>query len=120
MRPLIKPLLCAATLALATAAQAMPSGGERITNGGTGFIGVTASAGMPREAFVARAPSGATTSVPSQAGEASTFVQGQPNRDPAATGNGPSSSTMGAAPSSMAAPATQATRAPHRLWGTPD
>lgn len=80
-------LLCAATtlLALGTGANAAVRAADvpHITNGGTGYIGLTESAGQPRaHRMTTRWASGAgeTTSMPQRAGEASTMVNGRPNQ----------------------------------------
>ena len=96
-----------------------------ITNGGTGFIGVTQSFGMPAQPFNVRWNATATTPIPLQAGEASTFVQGQPNANPDAPGVNPAAAagdhvtgnlrTMGNAGSMSDFPPGA-----HPQWGTPD
>ena len=76
--------LCAAAL-LASAAHATTLRAAdlpRITNGGTGFIGVTDSAGSDWRPAPAARIAAITSSIPVTAGEASTVVNGQPNRDP--------------------------------------
>jgi len=126
-------LMLSATLACcAAAAQAGTSftaADARITNGGTGFIGVTESAGMPSQPVHARWSAGDTSSI-LPAGEASTLVKGRPNVDPYEPGMGPY--PMGAARTSMAGELrtlgggrvdTGVAGAPagaHPAWGTPD
>jgi hypothetical protein len=102
----------------------------RITNGGTGYIGLTESAGQPRHMN-----SPARASLP--AGEASTMVNGRPNQHPNSpinmAGNDAArtmdatramgASSMGAAPmrspmEPMHSSMTGSTR--HPMWGTPD
>lgn len=85
----------------------------RISNAGTGFIGLTESAGTPRQAYMHSRST--TSSVPNQAGEASTMVDGVPNQIMAteANGNAPRQDlrTMGQSGSAAAAV--------HPSWGTP-
>lgn len=81
----------------------------RISNGGTGYIGLTDSASQARPMpMVARWNAGAadTSGVPLRAGEASTLVNGQPNAFVQATDQGSPYATRvmgagGAAASSM-------------------
>ncbi len=87
---------------------------SRITNGGTGFIGVTESAGQPRMAqqFASM-----------RAGEATTMVNGQPNVNTEAPAWGsamqPSATrSMGASGGMTLDPRAVAARNPS--WGTPD
>jgi hypothetical protein len=55
----------------------------RISNGGTGFIGVTESVGQPQRADMhGRWSHDGTSAIPTGAGEASTTVDGRPNIDP--------------------------------------
>jgi hypothetical protein len=112
----------AATALLSFGAQAaMPVNAAdlpRISNGGTGFIGVTESAGMAqdsRSAYV-RPAAGGNTWVPAQAGEASTMVNGVPNQQQAAAGNGADLRTMGAAPANSYSTGAAAM---NPSWGTP-
>lgn len=123
-------MLCAAASVFALSAHAATplraSEVPKISNGGTGFIGITESAGtawQPEKQL--RATAAATSSVPIGAGEASTIVNGQPNRDPSAPSVGADSTkTMGGS----AAPRTErdsrtgprGSSATHLLWGTPD
>jgi hypothetical protein len=115
-------LFCSIACAFMATAQAGVHADEaRTTNGGTGFIGVTESAGTAwRPDRDLSASASGTSSVPLRAGEASTFVDGQPNQQPVAPGSGmsaPDTRAMGAAP------AMRADAAPawgHRMWGTPD
>src|SRR6185369_2618638 len=77
-------LTLSATLACcAAAAQAgtrFTAADARITNGGTGFVGLTESAGMARQPVHVRWSADTSPILP--AGEASTFVKGRPNVDP--------------------------------------
>lgn len=78
-------MLCATLACCAAAAQASTlkaADVPRITNGGTGFIGVTESAGMPAQPVAVRLGASGTSAIPVRAGEASTIVKGQPNVDP--------------------------------------
>jgi len=112
--------LCAAALtaSLAQAGGVRAVDVPRISNGGTGFIGVTESANAPRAQIVPAAMSNNVSRIPSQAGEASTMVNGRPNGNPdaptVAGSTTASSAVMGAGSSSWAA------RPSHPLWGTPD
>jgi hypothetical protein len=93
--------------ALATQATEVP----RITNGGTGFIGVTESANTGWR------PASADRMAALPAGEASTWVNGRPNANPEAPMAGsraPDTRAMGAS----ADPRANAARNPS--WGTPD
>lgn len=108
----------AAALALASAHATAPADAARITNGGTGYIGLTASAGSPRQAV---AMADTTMALPS--GEASTMVQGRPNAHPIAERSAPMASAVDAqaAPASTAVMgAAPAARMQHPMWGTPD
>lgn len=103
---------CALGLALAASAGTALNGDDtsRISNGGTGYIGLTQSAGQPRAMGVKH-----VAAVPS--GEASTMVGALPNANPdagARTGMTPRLQTMGNAGS----PRDAAARNPS--WGTPD
>jgi hypothetical protein len=89
---------------------------DRITNGGTGHIGLTQSVGQPMPAPMAR-----MAFVP--AGEATTLVNGQPNVNPDTVGWMPSRSDDARRMGAAAAPAMYRTGpAPARnpAWGTPD
>lgn len=99
----------------------------RVTEGSTGVIGVTDSAGTPRQhAARMRSTTPATSGTPITAGEASTVVRGQPNVDPFAPGNSvapPDTRTMGASgvPAERRAGMRSGASAwPHPMWGTPD
>lgn len=115
-------ILCAAFGFTSLAAHAaMPVNAAdlpRISNGGTGFIGLTASAGNPRQAYMPT--QAADSGVPLQAGEASTMVDGVPNRH-IASGMVRSAAVEGAARDELrtmgqrGAPAA----AIHPSWGTP-
>jgi hypothetical protein len=88
--------------------------GSHITNGGTGFIGVTQSAGQPRMAqrFAAM-----------PAGEATTMVNGQPNANPDAPAwNAEAQRTAERSMGNSAAMKmdTRAAAARNPAWGTPD
>ena len=132
MRLSIRSKLCAAAgaCALAFAAQAASplraADVPRIPEGGTGFIGVTDSAGTAWRPDQRLAGTAAVTSgVPVGAGEASTWVRGQPNRDPNAPGMGPAATrtTMGGAPapsSEQRAARPGGRSAMNPSWGTPD
>jgi hypothetical protein len=82
-----KHILCTAATLLALSAGA--NAGVRavdvphITNGGTGYIGLTQSANQPQAVAMATRWHGsadATSSIPLRAGEASTMVDGRPNQ----------------------------------------
>lgn len=130
MRPSHRLLLCAAAAAsFVCVAQATPPRAAdlpRITNGGTGFIGLTESAGTDwRPGMATERTATRTSGVPVAAGEASTTVNGQPNRDPNDPAlRMPSLQAMGASPApAMERAGTMPPRAPawwHRSWGTPD
>jgi hypothetical protein len=125
-------LMLSATLACcAAAAQAGTTSAPadaRITNGGTGFIGLTESAGMPRQPFQVRWAADTSPIVP--AGEASTLVKGRPNVDPFAPGMGtyqmdaahppmtPELRTLGNSRVVMGVAGAPA--GAHQAWGTPD
>lgn len=123
MKHAIRTVLLAATFSTVLSAHA---GGVRaadvphMTNGGTGYIGLTASAGTPREAF--QADRSHVQRVPLRAGEASTMVNGRPNADPDApwADGAPTAgmrTAMGAAPNPLHRGEGRAT---HPGWGTPD
>jgi hypothetical protein len=123
-------LMLSATLACcAASAQAgttFSAADARITNGGTGFIGVTESAGRPAQ----HARWNADSSSILRGGEASTFVNGRPNEDPYAPGMG--AYPMGAARAPMTGElrtmggsrvdrgVAGAPEGAHPAWGTPD
>lgn len=119
----------AACLALAAQAGTAMNASEmgRITNGGTGYIGLTQSAGQPRpmEMAMEMASTQAVSRIPVAAGEASTMVDGHPNQDPDAPAKG-SMTSANAELRSMghtgAAPAGYGPMGPlqQRGWGTPD
>lgn len=90
----------------------------RISNGSTGFIGLTASAGMATSSV----DRPATRSAALPAGEASTVVQGQPNRDPAAVAITSGVAGTRAMGNSGAVPMQQPVTAQRKspVWGTPD
>lgn len=122
-------ILCAALACGAVAAQAgthvRAADLPRISNGGTGFIGVTDPAGMPHRPVTAQWNAG-TTSIPLRAGEASTMVDGRPNANPDAPMAGargmadaPMQHALRTMGSSGAAMADRPAGA-HRGWGTPD
>lgn len=115
-----KIILCAlgACAALGANATGMGADSARITNGGTGFIGVTQS----YESRQAYAVEGRQARLP--AGEATTMINGRPNQNPEAPGMG---MAMGGAPTqfmgnSGAMRAETGVRANSRnpSWGTPD
>lgn len=95
-----------------------------ITNGGTGYIGLTESAGQPRVAAASTwvASRDAVSRIPNRAGEASTMVNGRPNQDPDA----PARDSMGAGKAELRSMGNAGMShsgmagAQHRLWGTPD
>ena len=106
-----------ATLAIASqAASVRAVDVPRISNGGTGFIGVTQSAAAPEVMTYADRT---VQRVSSMSGEATTMVNGQPNVNPEApmTGSAPAADvrSMGAARMASGAPGTRG-----MLWGTPD
>jgi hypothetical protein len=77
--------LCAAAVLVASTAQATTIRAAdlpRISNGGTGYIGLTESAGTGWRPEPAARTMAMSSSIPVSAGEASTMVNGQPNRDP--------------------------------------
>jgi len=115
MRPFHRLMLCAAATAFVSAAQAAPPRAAdlpRINEGSTGFIGLTDSAGTARQPTMPAERSAMRTSgIPIAAGEASTTVNGQPNRDP----NDPALRSPAPSTRAMGAPADW-----HRSWGTPD
>lgn len=122
-------MLCGVAAAFVSAAQAAPPRAAdlpRITNGGTGYIGLTESAGTARRpAMPAERSAMRDSGVPIAAGEASTTVNGQPNRDPNdAALRTPSTQAMGASRApAMEQLDTMPDRRPawwHRSWGTPD
>ena len=88
--------------------------GSRITNGGTGFIGVTQSAGQPRMAqhFASM-----------RAGEATTMVNGQPNVNTEAPARGSAvqpTTTRAMGNSAGMKVDARAAAARNPSWGTPD
>lgn len=106
-----------ATLAIAShAASVQAVDIPRISNGGTGFIGVTQSAGMPEVRTYADRT---VQRYSSMSGEATTMVNGQPNVNPEAPMAGSARQadvrSMGAAPRADSAPSNRSI-----LWGTPD
>jgi hypothetical protein len=105
-------LFCIATLAAATAFQAQAGVNAvdvpRISNGGTGFIGVTASAPMAR--------SSALGYKSASMGEAGTS-NGQPNVNPEAPMASASTRVMGNSGMQHRGSTQQARDA---AWGTPD
>lgn len=114
---------CALGLTLAATAGTAMNGDDtsRITNGGTGFIGVTESVGQPRtmNTRMWTASNQWTSRTPIGAGEASTFVNGQPNQNPDA----PSRDSMSTARADLRAMGNSgSTNAAARnpSWGTPD
>src|SRR6478609_2717670 len=105
-------LLGTTALFVAVAASAAPTmpgqDGYHYSNGGTGYIGLTASAGQPRMNMD-------RTSM--AAGEATTLINGRPNQNPEAPM--PGSMTAKRAPQAWAQ--TQAMgNARNPAWGTPD
>lgn len=122
MKQRIQLALCAAAAVLSLSAHAgsgvMATEVPRITNGGTGVHTLPAADAMQRQAWRA-AHEGATT-VPAQAGEASTMVQGRPNAQPAVAGGmhqTQGTQAMGNARWSLGAGPAPAR---HPAWGTPD
>jgi hypothetical protein len=125
-------LMLSATLACcgaaAQAGKTITAADARITNGGTGFIGLTESAGMPRQPFHVRWAADTSPVVP--AGEASTLVKGRPNVDPFAPGMGTYSTDAAHAPmtgeprtsggSRVVMGVAGAPAGAHPAWGTPD
>jgi len=107
-------LLALGACAALGAQAAMPADTGRITNGGTGFIGVTESYGQPATVAV-----GSRTGMP--AGEASTWVNGRPNQNPEAPGMA-SGGTQGQSMGNTGAMGPQGVRGNARnpSWGTPD
>lgn len=120
-------ILCAALAGGAAAAQAgthvRAADLPRITNGGTGFIGVTDSAGMPHRPVTAQWDA-ATSAIPLRAGEASTMVDGRPNANPEAPmAHGMGGQPMQHSPRAMGGSGGAMTDRPagaHPGWGTPD
>jgi hypothetical protein len=119
----LKPLILAAALGCTAlgAQAAMPVNAAdlpRISNGGTGFIGLTESAGAQRRAY--QPMRGATNSIPAQAGEASTMVGGVPNRhqDTSVAGSGMAQGSDRPELRTMGQSGTMATAA-NPAWGTP-
>lgn len=120
-------ILCAALACGAAAAQAgthvRAADLPRISNGGTGFIGVTDSAGMTQRPVTARW-NAATSAIPLRAGEASTMVDGRPNANPEAPlTHGMAGQPMQHSLRSMGGSSGAMTDRPagaHPGWGTPD
>ncbi|MEO7391896.1 MAG: hypothetical protein ABIU58_06955 [Ramlibacter sp.] len=117
---------CALGLALAATAGTSMGGSadSKITNGGTGFIGVTESAGQPRVAEMKMWMTAAqsVSAIPTAAGEASTMVNGNPNGNPDAPAYGSARSSELRAMGNAAAtygPISGAS-AHNPAWGTPD
>jgi hypothetical protein len=111
-----KLILCAlgACAALGASAAGMGADNARITNGGTGFIGVTESYGQP-----GTVAAGSRRGMP--AGEASTWVNGRPNENPEAPGmatGGVQTQSMGN--TGMSPQTGVPAGARHPSWGTPD
>ena len=97
----------------ANSSSAATSDGWHITNGGTGFIGVTQSAGQPRAMQrVAGMP----------AGEATTMIDGRPNANPDAPGwtAAPRDAQRTMGNSSGSAMDARSIAARNPSWGTPD
>jgi len=119
-------LACCA--AAAQAGTAFNAADARITNGGTGFIGLTESTGMPAQPVHARWSADSSSILP--AGEASTFVKGRPNEDPYAPGMGTYPMDAARAPmtgelrtmggSRVDTGVAGAPAGAHPAWGTPD
>jgi hypothetical protein len=122
-------LMLSATLACcAAAAQAGTSlkaaDLPRISNGGTGFIGVTESVGMKRPPADVQWSASGSSAIPLRAGEATTFVNGRPNDNPNAPAAGAMAGdhmqgqlrVMGGSGGTMSDFPAHA----HRSWGTPD
>jgi hypothetical protein len=121
-----KLIMTAGALCMAVGANAA----NDITNGGTGYIGLTESAGQPRamqsrtKAFAANS----TMSFPSAAGEATTMVNGRPNANPDAPSANSMANprselrSMGNSSGAMGAMGAMGAGSPwqHRSWGTPD
>jgi hypothetical protein len=114
-------LLATSTLFLAAAANAAPAApgqdAYHQTNGGTGYIGLTESAGQPRAMNAKKewtASSQMANRTPMAAGEATTMVNGQPNVNPDA----PASNSMAMHASRTQSMGNAAARNPAR--GTPD
>jgi hypothetical protein len=112
---------CAAAAQAATTLKAADL--PRITNGGTGFIGVTESDGMPPQPVDVRLSASGTSAIPLRAGEATTIVKGQPNVDPNApmgmTGNHMKFDARAMGMNGGATMAEFPANA-HPGWGTPD
>ena len=88
MNTFSKFLIISGALCLGAAANAgtttSASDASHITNGSTGYIGLTQSAGEPRSSYTRMwvASSQGVSGIPTGAGEASTMVGGRPNLDP--------------------------------------
>ena len=121
---------CALGLALAANAGTAMNGDDtsRITNGGSGFIGVTQSVGQPRRVETAMwMPSAQSVErYPTRAGEASTMVNGRPNANPDAPALGAMAArtnelqSMGNRAGMSAASTAMTGAARNPAWGTPD
>lgn len=122
-------ILCAVLAGGAAAAQAgthvRAADLPRISNGGTGFIGVTDSAAMPHRAVTAQW-NASTSAIPLRAGEATTMVDGRPNANPEAPmahGSGMAGQPMQHSLRAMGGSGGAMTDRPagaHPGWGTPD
>jgi len=96
----------------------------RISNGSTGFIGVTESVGMKRPPVDVQWSASGSSAIPLRAGEATTVVNGRPNENPDAPAPGAMAGdrlqgqlrTMGSSGGHMSDFPANA----HRGWGTPD
>ena len=110
-------IVCAAALTASLSAQAGVRAVDvpRISNGGTGFIGATESANVPRTRFVPTRDFGISR-IPAQAGEASTMINGQPNGNPDQVWV---AATAASTTQVMGASSEWSARS-HPLWGTPD
>jgi hypothetical protein len=120
---LLAAAMLAATCSLAAHAGVNAVDVPRITNGGTGYHGLTGSAGMPAERYQPMRSTGPVTAgYATRAGEASTLVDGRPNASPEADAIvlHRSARSTPADTRAMGAGSMGWSPASHASWGTPD
>ena len=112
---------CAAAVQAGTTIKAADL--PRISNGSTGFIGVTESVGMKRPPADVQWSASGSSAIPLRAGEATTFVHGRPNENPDVPAGGMAGDRMQGQLRVMGSGGGTMSDFPanaHRGWGTPD